>query len=178
MNAAANIKKLFIIPLFILFMACPGHEDCNDLGSIAQVPRLITLLPAQETYNQGDQITFKLIVPAQNEYFGQDLNIFDLTNDYEASLTAGSDFIFQANTINFISGSQGEHSNWFNLPYNPNTDNYELEIEIILNKVGTYLFYVEGSILFQGSDECNRIWIDTFIDWPEYHSGRIEFTVN
>lgn len=171
-------KLLKITGLFLLLATltgCPGEEDCFDMGSTAKVDNLITISPLQTTYNQGDTITFKTTIPAQNNYFGEPLNLFEKTNDFEPKLTTSSDLFFN-NQLNFIKGRQGNEINWFNILYNPNDGKYELEIKITLNKVGNYSFITNDSFEFQGSTKCNRYRLDTNIEGSN-SEGKIEFTV-
>ena len=128
-------KLLKITGLFLLLVTltgCPGEEDCFDMGSTARVDDLIKIEPLQTTYNQGDFITFKTEIPAQNNYFGEPLNLFLKTNDFEASLSTSYSNLFIGNELTFIKGSQGNEINWFNVTYNASTSVYELEINIKL----------------------------------------------
>lgn len=173
-------KILKFTGLFLLLATltgCPGEEDCYDYGAIARVDDLITLSPLQTVYNQGDVVTFKAIIPSTNAYFGEELNLFEKTDDFDARLQASYSNLFLGNNLFFISGSQGEHPNWFNVDYNPNNDNYELEIKITLNKTGNYAINTNDYILFQGDSKCNRYRLDTNILHNEPGPGTISFTV-
>lgn len=90
-------KLLKITGLFLLMVTltgCPGEEDCFDMGSTARVDDLIKIIPLQATYNQGDVITIKSEIPAQNNYFGEPINLFEKTNDYSARLVNTSVYLF------------------------------------------------------------------------------------
>lgn len=173
-------KLLKISGLFLLLATltgCPGgEEDCFDIGSTTRVDNLIKIEPLQTTYNQGDVITFKTEVQAFNNYFGEPINLFEKTNDFEALLVLGFDQLFADNELTYIKGTQSNFSNWFNVPYNLETGNYELEIQVMLNKIGYYSFSTNDSFQFQGSTECNRYFIDTNVEgWNS--DGKIEFNV-
>jgi hypothetical protein len=143
---------------------CPGDEDCNDLGSSTRVNDLIILTPLQNIYNQGDIITFKIIIPANNTFFGEQLNLFELTNNkYEALFITSYSWLFTGNRLTFIKGSQGSEANWFTAVYNNFNESYEFEVEIKLNKTGNYTIITDDSIIFQGNSSCNRYRLDTNI---------------
>lgn len=172
-------KLLKFTSLFLLLTTltgCPGEEDCFDIGSTARVDDLLELTPLQTSYNQGDIITLKVEIPTTNNYFGETLNLFERTNDFEAQLTTSSN-LFANNQLAFIKGSQGNETNWFNTPYNPENGKYELEIKITLNRLGNYSFITNDSFHFQGSSKCNRYRLDTNILHSEPGPGVIEFTV-
>ena len=158
---------------------CPGEEDCNDaLGGISRVDDLILLTPLQNTYNVGDVITFKISVPATNDYFyGETINLLQETNDHKPKITTAYDNLFIGNQLVFIKGSQGAYVNWFNLAYDDQTNLYELEIKITLNKIGNYILQTNDSVEFQGSSKCNRFRLDTNILHNEPGPGDFEFTV-
>jgi hypothetical protein len=174
-------KLLKFTGLFLLLATltgCPGgEEECFDMGSTARVDDLIKIFPLQTTYNQGDVITIKSEIPAQNEYFGEPLNLFLKTNDYSARLVNTSVYLFTDNEVTYLKGSiEAYDGGWSNVVYNPETDYYELEIRIKLNKTGNYSFSTGDSFEFQGSTKCNRYRLDTNIEgWNS--EGRIEFTV-
>jgi len=173
-------KLLKFTVLFLLLATltgCPGgDEDCFDMGSTARVDNLIKISPLQTTYNQGDIITFKIEIPAQNNYFGEPINIFERTNDLEATLSTSYSNLFIGNELTFIKGSQGNEVNWFNVPYNSINGMYEFELNIKLNKIGFYSLYTNDPIHFQGSTECNRYRLDTNIEGRN-SEGKIEFNV-
>lgn len=160
-------KILKITSIFILLTTltgCPGDEDCNDLGSSTRVTDLITLTPLQTTYNQGDVVILKIAVPSENIFFGEPLNLFQLTNNnYEALLVTSYSWLFTGNQLTFIKGSQGSETNWFKPIYNDVNENYEFEVEIKLNKTGNYTIITDDSIIFQGNSSCNRYRLDTNI---------------
>jgi len=170
------LKIISILILLTTLTGCPGDEDCFDIGSTSRVDDLISLTPLQTNYNHGDIITFKITVPNTNHFFGEQINLFEKTNDYEAFLLTSYSNLFKDNQLTFIFGNQGTEPNWFNVPLNFETNNYVLEVKIKLNKTGTYTIHTDDYILFQGSSECNRYLLDTNIAGRD-SEGKIEFTV-
>jgi len=173
------LKKLKISGILILLTTltgCPGDEDCFDIGSASRVDDLVSITPFQSTYNAGDVINYKIIVPATNTYFGNQLNLFEKTNDFNARIYINP-IIFTDNEVTYIKGSiEAYNGGWSNVSYNNETGNYELEISIKLLKTGLYSFISGEYLEFQGSTTCNRYILDTNIagSTSEY---RIEFTV-
>lgn len=174
-----NLKKFsntsLVMCLFLLLTACPGEEDCFDMGSSNYVPNLISLTPEQSEYSQGDLVTLSLVIPATNTYFGNELNLFQKTGDSSALLALGFNDLFIENVLNIIIGSQANFNNQFYMPYNPDNDTYELNIEVTLNKVGDYSFVTSDRIEFIGNG-CDRFVLDTNVQW-NFINGKIEFTV-
>ena len=174
-------KLLKISGLFLLLATltgCPGgEEDCFDIGSTSRVDNLIKIIPLQSTYDQGDEITIKCEIPAQNEYFGEPLNLFLKTNDYSARLVNTSVYLFTDNEVTYLKGSvEAYDGGWSNVDYNPETNYYELEIRVKLNRIGNYSFSTGDYLLFKGSTKCNRYRIDTNVEgWNS--DGKIEFNV-
>ena len=158
-------------------VGCPGEVECDDIASIAKKENLIKIIPLQTTYNQGDIVTLKADIPSINNYYGSEINLFGQTNDDSALLILLSNQIFNSNNLTFIKGSQGQFLNWLNIPYNPNTNSYELEVKIKLNTLGNYSIVTNGDYFeFQGSDKCNRFRLDTNIEGMN-NLEKIEFTV-
>ncbi len=151
--------------LLLLFYGCPESiDECNDMSSQATIPNLITITPFQETYNQGDEITFSISIDAVNSYFGGlEQNIFQITGEHEALLMLGADQLFTDNELTYIVGIQGEYANWFYMPYNSVNGKYELELKVKLNKTGQYSFYTSDDIDIVG-EGCNRFRLSTNIE--------------
>ena len=166
------VTILLLIPVL---MATQCDVDDCDTQNDTQVEDLILLTPLQSTYNKGDELIIKVDIPSTNNYFGSDIDLFNTTNENTASLVLFSDTIFIDNTLTFIKGSQGEFQNWFNLPYNSQTEMYELEVKIVLDKVGDYMHFNGGEINFKESGPCVEYRINTNILWLT--NGDVEFTV-
>ena len=177
-NTFNTLKPLGVLFLMLILMSCPGNEtDCFDFGSIAEVPNLIQLTPAEQTtYTAGDEMVLKVSVPATNTYYGVEKNLYALTGDESAKLVLNFSQPFLDNQLIFIKGSQSDNPNWFDVPYNTLTDMYELEVRVILNRLGDYSFIRLGSVHIQGDEYCNRFRLDTNVNWVTTN-GKIEFTV-
>ncbi len=158
------MKKLLLLAAVLLLYGCPDENDCDDFGRIARVPNLIKWTPVQSIYNQGDIVTLKLEIPASNNYYGETINIFEQTNDTNALLIMSTSGFQNGNTLNFLKGTQESEVNWFGAMYNELTGVYELEIEITLNRIGTYDLDNAHNIDFLGRN-CNRYFIDTNVDF-------------
>lgn len=175
------VTKLLKYPLLILLMTtlagCPGDENCNDFGSSARVNDLITLTPLQNNYNQGDIITLKIVIPANNTFFGEPLNLFEKTNNnYEAYIETSYSWLFTGNILTFINGRQGSETNNFIAIYNNLNESYEFEVDIKLNKTGNYTIVTDDSIIFKGNSSCNRYFLNSNILDAD-SEGVIQFTV-
>lgn len=173
---ATKLFKYFGILLLLFTMtACPDEYDCSDMASTVRVENLVIIQPLKETYSQGDTIVFKAQIPAMNIYYGEVLNLFEITGDYNALVTFTDYAPFEDNELIFIKGFQSEFPNWFEVPYNPESGMYELEIEVKLINMGDYMVHSEAYFEFQGEDYCNRYVIDTNIKGAI--DGEINFTV-
>ncbi|QFG52907.1 hypothetical protein [Chryseobacterium sp.] len=174
---ATKFLKVFFAALILsMLQSCPGiEEECNDFS--VPVPDLITITPLKPTYNQGEEIIYKLTIPAQNDYFGSSINLYEKTGDTNSWYTASSTYLFDGNTVVYLKGSKRNGAeNWHNVAYNSSNGNYELEIKVKLNKIGNYSMFAEDMIDFQGSPKCNRYGIKTNILGMN-SDRRIEFTV-
>lgn len=175
-----NIKKvLAVLILSPILMATSCEDDeCNYVESpIDETSNLILLTPLQTTYSKGDELTLKISIPSTNTYFGEEVNLFDITKNTSACLILRSDSLFQDNNLTFVKGSQGLHPNWFNLPFNSQTEMYELEFKVILNRIGQYSHYNGGEIDFKKQSPCPIYRINTDILWTEEGKNAIEFEV-
>lgn len=155
-----------LIAGFVLFLAAacdPPTQFCDDIGTFAVVPDIFTIEPLQDTYNKGDVVTLKGSIANISHYFSEPtVNLFEITRQEKASLMGGDSTLFESNFLNFMKGSQGEYPNWFNMPYNPETDRYEFELKITLERTGAYNFstYERIDIIGEG---CDKFTIDTNI---------------
>jgi hypothetical protein len=169
-------KKIFFVLIITTLFGCPREEEnCNDFGSTVRVDDMITLTPLQVIYNQGDEIEMKLEIPAVNTYYGNELNLFQLTNDYFATLSISQNRLTTGNQLTFIKGSLGTTLSTFELPYNFDTQKYELDVKIKLNAVGVYSLYTNETILINGITKCNRYFMHTKIQGSV--NNMVEFTV-
>ncbi|RNC83086.1 MAG: hypothetical protein ED557_10240 [Balneola sp.] len=77
--------------------------------------------------------------------------------------------------MSFVTGSQGEHSNWVIAPYNPQTGMYEVEINVTLNRTGAYSHYNGGKVQF-GASDCPDYELNVLFDGVDVDF--IQFTVS
>lgn len=157
-------KIVTILIAFIFIASCdPPRQFCDDIGTFARVPDLITLEPLQDTYHKGDVVTLKGSIANISPYFAEsNVNLMEATGLQSALLIGGSETLFESNDLNFIKGSHGEMSNWYIMPYNPENESYEFEIKITLNHIGRYNFFSGYQIDIIGED-CKNYRIKTNI---------------
>lgn len=161
-----SFRFIFAIIFLSLLQSCPGvgEEVCNDIEASATVDDLITIYPLKAIYLQGEEVTYRLTIPSENNYFGNTLNLYQKTGVTNSWYIASSNFLFEGNSFAYLKGSKREGAdNWHNVAYNSTTGNYELEIKVKLNKVGNYSIYCRDFIDFLGSSKCNKYTIATTI---------------
>lgn len=158
-------RSLIFVSIF-LFACCDplGEPLCGGSGGDVIVDDLVTVTPLQTSYQQGDSITIRTNIPNINNYFGLELNMIAATYDPLGSMTFGSiQVLTDQNEVIIEKGLQGDAFNHFELPYNPETGNFELELRVKLNRVGAYSFHTGNSEVFflKGNDPCNTYTIGT-----------------
>ena len=184
------IKIIFGFSLLFLFNSCifptespPEPKRCD--GPSARVTNLIKIIPLQTAYNQGDEVSIKFSIPASNTFFSAtQLNIFAITNVTTSNVISGfSGNLFSENLVTQVKGfySQGGLSNpnetILAMSYFQETDSYELEVKVKLNRVGNYSFLAAGqSVTFSGNQRCNNFTIITGFEGANTE-GKIEFVV-
>jgi hypothetical protein len=176
--AIKYFKIFFALLIVSVLQSCPsiGEEVCDSTEASANIPDLITIIPLKQTYSQGEEITYKLVIPSENNYFGNPVNLYQKTGVIQAWLI-GNSALFNQNGVTYIKGSKRDGAdNWFNVAYNASNGSYELEIKVKLNTVGNYSFITAERIDFLGSDKCNKNFIYTNIQGKNANQ-MIEFTV-
>ena len=135
---------LFLIPSIIM-TSC--EDDCFTVENWEEEDTvdLISLTPLETAYEPESVLTLKIDLPAYNAFFGSQLNLFEETSDNSALIVLDDD-LFVENTLTFIKGSQGKYPNWFVMPYNPQTGMYELDVQITLDRPGSYSHHKSGII--------------------------------
>jgi len=130
------------------------EDDCFTVENWQEedVVDLISLTPLETAYEQESVLTLKIDLPASNAFFGDQVNLFEETSDNSALIVLSDDELFVDNTLTFVKGSQGEHSNWFVMPYNSQTGTYELDMQITLDRPGAYSHKKSGTIYLGPSD--------------------------
>lgn len=136
-----------------ILIATSCEEECNAFENweAEEYVDIVEVIPLETTYAQGTEITLKVDIPASNSFFGNQIDLFNSTNNPSALIVLDDD-IFVGNSLTFIKGSQGKYSNWFLLPYNFQTASYELDVRITLNQPGSYLLRNFGYIEIGPSD--------------------------
>jgi hypothetical protein len=171
------IKIISVVSLLFLFNSCDplGEEMCTG-GSGTSVLNLAKITPLQTTYNQGDIINIKLVVPNIINFGTFPINLFLQTNDSSVSVTYGRDLFYSNNVTTMVTGYNTLFLDLFEMPYIPERETYELELNIKLNRVGTYSFFSGNVLRFQGIDKCNLYTISTNFEGTN-SEGKIEFVV-
>lgn len=162
-----------------VLQSCPdiGEEVCDNTEASANIPDLITITPLKQVYSLGEEITYQIIIPSENTYFGDPINVYQKTGASNGRYIASSTQLFNGNTVTYLKGSKSNGAeNWHNVTYNSANGNYELEIRVKLNKTGNYSLFAEDRIDFLGSDQCNKNFIYTSIQGKNT-DRKIEFTV-
>lgn len=64
-----------------MLQSCPsiGEEVCDDVAASAYIDDLITITPLKQIYNQGEEATYKITIPSENNYFGNTINLYQKT---------------------------------------------------------------------------------------------------
>lgn len=176
-----KIKKIGALALGVLLSlfltGCPQKHDWYDNTRTVEMNNLVQLVPLQQTYNQGDVVSLKFQI-SEVSYNNETVNLFNTTHDFEAFYRTAFDYLFTGNELNFIKGSQGNQSNYFSVPYNSNSLQYEFEVQVTLNKTGVYSFFTDDVIKMEGdSNQGEFVYqIKTKIQGANAQN-KIEFTV-
>ncbi|MFP8487986.1 hypothetical protein ACKGJO_02715 [Gracilimonas sp. Q87] len=173
--------KIILITLTLIttIIMTTCEEDCVTFQNIGEenIADIMSLIPLQGSYQQGTKLTVAINLPASNSYFSDPVNLLDATGDETALVVLDGDDLFVENSLTFIKGNQGEYSHWFILPYNSQTGMYELEVQITLDKLGTYSKSKYGKIYLGPSDPtaCAAYLLNT--QFMNIDGQYIEFTV-
>ncbi len=172
-----NVLKFAALAMLLMSFQCEEDEVLCDVAeaSLFNEAGIISLTPLQETYNAGDELIIEVTLPSSNTFFGAEEDIFDTSQDQTATLSFSSLDILSENTIEFIRGSQGQNLNTLILNYNQDTDAYELEATITLNRLGAYSQNKQGVIDIGESIDC--IDYQLFSDIVGIDGSTLEFTV-
>lgn len=172
------IFLLFLCP-YLLAIQCPDH-DCALIENWEQnsfVP-LVTITPIQSNYNAGDKITLSASIPASNDFFGESVNLLEETGDETGLMqlisVQGKGDLFQDNQVTFKKGSQDRFPVWLVMPFNAQTSNYEVEVEITLDRTGSYTMLTDGYVDF-GSSFCPDYRLNFLIEG--FETQFLEFSV-
>lgn len=168
---------LFLIPSLIM-TSC--EDDCITTENTEEedIVDLISLSPLETAYDAESVLTLKIDLPVSNTFFGDQVNLIEQTSDQSALIVLSDDDLFTDNTMTFIKGSQGEYSNWFVMPYNPQTDMYELEVQITLDRLGAYSHKKSGTIYLGPPDPTACVDFRLNTQFKDIAGRFIEFTVS
>jgi len=175
-------KSLFLLLLspYLLAIQCPDQE-CALIENWEQnsFVQLLDITPIQSSYNAGDTITLTASIPATNQYFGEEVNLLEASGDETGLMQLityeGRGDLFQENQVTIKKGAQGRFPFWFDMQYNAQTSNYELKVDIILKRTGSYTMLADGYIEF-GSSDCPDYRLNFIFAGIE--DQFLEFTVN
>ncbi|MDZ7807547.1 MAG: hypothetical protein U5K71_10575 [Gracilimonas sp.] len=174
------MKVIFItLSLITTIIMTTCGEDCVSVENFGEenITDIMSIAPLQTSYQQGAKITIAINLPASNNYFSEPVNLFDETSDESALVVLDDDDLFVENSLTFIKGSQGQYSNWFFLPYNSQNGMYELEIQITLDRLGTYSQPKYGRIYLGPSDPTACAAYLLNVQFMNIDGKFIEFTV-
>lgn len=173
-----NVLKFIALAMVLMSFQCEEDEViCNTAeASLVNDAGILFLTPLQETYNEGDVLTLKVTLPSSNTIFGAEEDIFETSQDLTAILSFPGQGILTENMIEFIRGGQGPDLNTLTLNYNQDTDAYELEATITLNRLGAYSQSKRGFIdIGLSIDDCIEYTLVSDIAGVE--GPTLEFTV-
>lgn len=155
------MKRIIFLVIFcpyLLAIQCPDQE-CALIENWEQnsfVP-LLNITPIESSYNAGDVITLSATIPANNDFFEEEVNLLDASGNETGLLqliaVEGQGDLFQGNEVTINKGIQGQFPVWFEMPLNTATGNYELEVDVTLNRTGDYMMLTDGYVDF-GSSDC------------------------
>lgn len=165
--ATRMLKIAMGLVLLVLLNACPG-VDCTD--SIDAYPTgLVKIEPLQSSYQLGDEITYNIIIPSTNDYFGRSLDLYNETG-VQSTILGGSDIDkLKSNIIEVIDGEHKQINNYLtaNLVYYQSENEYRYKIIVKLTSAGNYKLYaknLEVHFLKRNDKECLNYNLYTSID--------------
>ncbi|MFV1884959.1 MAG: hypothetical protein ACMZ7B_10760 [Balneola sp.] len=153
-----KVILLLLIAPYLLAIRC-FDDECQLVENWEEESyvQLVTITPLQTSYSPGDKIILSASIPANNNYFGESVNILEESGDETGLLqlisVEGKGDLFLENEVTIKKGTQGRVPVWFEMEFNNQTGNYELEVEITLNRTGAYTMVTDGSVDF-GSSDC------------------------
>jgi len=180
-----NITALFFMAAFADNCGCSGYDDyvppCYKIiEGNENASDLATIFPIQNVFEKGDTITYKISVPSTNNYFGQEIDLFEKTNDIAPILQfySGS-VLLQQNEIIYTKGSLASIGlDRFKLEYDSTNNTYELDIKVVLLRTGLYSIYTHNNVAFKKSKCEDRYVVETNIkNWENEKPEIIEFYV-
>jgi len=180
------VTKIQIISMFSLMLAifpwCSGDDDdyyCKGDGvsKKTKIDNLITFYPIQSIYEKGDTITYKVIVPSNNTYFGEEMDLFEKTNAYRTLTLYFNYSLLLGNEIVYSYPEFSPEGYFDALTYDSTNNVYRLEIRIKLLRTGSYHINSRAEIRFIGIGNCNDYTINTNVQGWDFDTAKIEFEV-
>lgn len=172
-------KLLILLILSPLLLATQCFDDeCATLENLETEETYVynmVISPLRSTYEVGDEVTFKVQLPANNSFVGSRIDMFEESGELTA-LLVHDDELFNKNRVSYTTGSQGKYPNWFIMPYNFNTDSYELELAVTLNRSGDYSIPNYGFIEI-GDSGCPDYRINMLFEHTVNYDESTDFTV-
>jgi hypothetical protein len=129
--------------------------------------------PTVLSYNLGETLRIEISIPNINSSFDTPSNLRETTG-LEFGRIVFNESLFLENKTRAITGTQ-ENVSQFLMPYNPLTDNFELEVEIEFLRPGNYR-WITASTFTMRLNNCVGYSIITSADLPSM-DGIYEFTV-
>lgn len=170
------MKKLvvFLIVAIMIYGCIPfGDENCNNATKRVDV-FLVSVTPIQSHFQVNDTLTIVATVPAQNDFYGFDRNLFEETGDTSAT------FIF-ANSSEVIGDQEliirkgGKNGLLFEAFYNPSCDCYEFEADLVLSHPAVYSTIITNEFDFIG-EGCDQLFLESTFPWVN-QPNLLEFEV-
>lgn len=169
-----------IISFVLALMLTGCHSPCEKIYYGGDAPGLLQFSPLQSVYNQGDVVVVRCSLPSVSNYFySGELNVYDVTKLNNIKSYIIFEEFFQGNQCTFTKGGfvDGNFS-WINLPYNVDTDSYDMEVTVKLNRQGSYDFYPYMKLTDFNDNTCRGIDLRATATVDESSTdGNIRFTV-
>lgn len=170
--------SLFLIPLM---MQCDnrGESPCDVYTNYASTADLCMISPSKLSYNKGETIKFRFSTPSKIDIGSKKIDIFQSTKLNSGVLIINLAELLKDNTVTIIKGKKTVDDRFVPV-YNPSTDTYDLEMDIVLLRQGIYSF--DSQAIFNdreyGNEVCVFIVLNTNIKGSNTDDNRTEFIVN
>jgi len=155
-------KSILIVLLAPLLLTTQCEEPCDTIINNQRMERLplVDLQPMQDSYRLGDTLVLRVDFPADNDYFGTQLDLFEQTEANSALLSLSFP-LSDGNTLFFRKGAASDNLlGYASMPYHQKTDHYKLDLAICLQRPGDYLIdnFVPINL---GGDDCPAYTLNT-----------------
>lgn len=172
-----TLSILLLLSPLLLATQCFDDEcfTAENLESEEAYVKNMIISPLESQYQIGDKISFTVNVPAYSDFVGSQINMFEESGD-QTALLVHDDELFNGNRIRFEKGSQGRYPNWFMMPFNFDTNRYELELTVMLDRAGEYSIPNYGFIEI-GDSGCPDYRINVLFEHTVTYDEFTDFTV-